>query len=114
MRGWWQILITGAIYSQIYSQIPKKERHSRRTGGGQAENRTSKGCQQEGRRTAGNRRSRGEEREGQKEEQEDNTRMTIGEWEDRWSEEGEGQENIRRTGREQGSRKSTGAVHEGQ
>ena len=40
--------------------------------------------------------------------------MTIGEWEDRWSEEGEGQENIRRTGREQGSRKSTGAVHEGQ
>ena len=68
LRGWWQILITGAIYSQIYSQIPKKERHSRRTGGRQAENRTSKGCQQEGRRTAGNRRSRGEEREREKEE----------------------------------------------
>ena len=41
--------------------------------------------------------------------------MTIGESEDRWSGEGERQENIRKTGQEQGSRRSTGAVvHDGE
>ena len=40
--------------------------------------------------------------------------MTIGESEDRWSGEGERQENIRKMGREQGSRRSTGAVHDGE
>ena len=40
--------------------------------------------------------------------------MTIGESEDRWSGEGERQENIRKTGREQVSRRSTGAVHDGE
>ena len=67
-------VITGAIYSQIYSQIPKEERHSRRTGGGQAEYRTSKAVN----RREGEQQETGGVEEKKEKEKKKNRRITLG------------------------------------